>query len=94
MARVNILLSEESSSAQMGRLARNEMYFGRQVSPRETLAAIEAVTLEDVQSAAREMFDANLVNVAAIGRFPKRKIWRSNFSTICFTQRCRENKDN
>ena len=67
MARVNILLSEESSSAQMGRLARNEMYFGRQISPRETLAAIEAVTLDDVQSAAREMFDPALVNVAAIG---------------------------
>ena len=67
MARVNILLSEESSSAQMGRLARNEMYFGRQISPRETLAAIEAVTLEDVQSAAQEMFDPALVNVAAIG---------------------------
>ena len=67
MARVNILLSEESSSAQMGRLARNEMYFGRQISPRETLAAIEAVSLQDVQSAAREMFDAALVNVAAIG---------------------------
>lgn len=71
MARVNILLSEESSSAQMGRLARNEMYFGRQISPRETLAAIEAVTLEDVQSAAREMFDPALVNVAAIGPIPK-----------------------
>ena len=71
MARVNILLSEESSSAQMGRLARNEMYFGRQISPRETLAAIEAVTLQDVQSAAREMFDANLVNVAAIGPIPE-----------------------
>ena len=71
MARVNILLSEESSSAQMGRLARNEMYFGRQISPRETLAAIEAVSLEDVQSAANEMFDANLVNVAAIGPIPE-----------------------
>ena len=67
MARVNILLSEESSSAQMGRLARNEMYFGRQISPRETLAAIEAVSLQDVQSAATEMFDPALVNLAAIG---------------------------
>ena len=73
MARVNILLSEESSSAQMGRLARNELYFGRQVSPRETLAAIEAVTLDDAQNAAREMFDAKLINVAAIGPIPERE---------------------
>ena len=73
MARVNLLLSEESSSAQMGRLARNEMYFGRQISPRETLAAIEAVTLDDVQATAREMFDADLINVAAIGPIPERE---------------------
>ena len=70
MARVNLLLSEESSSAQMGRLARNELYFGRQISPRETLAAIEAVTLDDAQSAAREMFDSQLMNLAAIGPIP------------------------
>ena len=73
MARVNLLLSEESSSAQMGRLARNEMYFGRQISPRETLAAIEAVTLNDVQNTAREMFDPELINVAAIGPIPEKE---------------------
>ena len=73
MARVNLLLSEESSSAQMGRLARNEMYFGRQISPRETLAAIEAVTLDDVCHTAREMFDPNLINLAAIGPIPERE---------------------
>jgi predicted Zn-dependent peptidase len=32
MSRINILLSEESSSAQMGRIARNELCYGRQRS--------------------------------------------------------------
>ena len=67
MARVNILLSEESSSAQMGRLARNELYFGEQKTTEATLAAVEGVTLEDVQRVALEMFDAQFINLAAIG---------------------------
>jgi predicted Zn-dependent peptidase len=70
MARVNLLLGEESSSAQMGRIARNELYFGRQKSTAETLQKIEAVTLDQVQSVAREMFVPELMNFAAIGPIP------------------------
>ncbi len=67
MARVNLLLGEESSSAQMGRIARNELYFGRQISTPETLRKIEAVTLDEVRVVAREMFVPELMNFAAIG---------------------------
>ena len=67
MARVNILLAEESANAKMNRLARNELYFGKQKSPRETLEAIERVTLEEIQAVAHEMFDPSLLNLAAIG---------------------------
>ncbi len=70
MARVNLLLGEESSSAQMGRIARSELYYGRQKSSAETLAQIEAVTLEQIQSVAREMFTPELMNFAAIGPIP------------------------
>ena len=67
MARVNILLAEESANAKMSRLARNELYFGRQKSSQETLDAIHAVTSDDVQAIANEMFDPSLINLAAIG---------------------------
>ncbi len=69
MARVNLLLAEESSSAQMGRIARNELYFGRQKSTEETLLEVESVSLEQVQCAANEMFVPELMNFAAVGPF-------------------------
>jgi predicted Zn-dependent peptidase len=72
MARVNLLLGEESSSAQMSRIARNELYFGRQKSTAETLSKIEAVTLEEIQFVAREMFVPELMNFAAIGPIPEK----------------------
>ncbi|PQV63823.1 putative Zn-dependent peptidase [Abditibacterium utsteinense] len=72
MARVNLLLSEESSSAQMGRIARNELYFGRQKSTVETLKQIEAVTLDEIQGVAREMFVPELMNFAALGPIPQK----------------------
>ena len=69
MARVNLLLSEESSSAQMGRIARNELYYGRQKSTAETLAEIQGVTREAIEEVAHEIFDARWMNFAAIGPF-------------------------
>jgi predicted Zn-dependent peptidase len=67
LARANILLSEESSSAQMSRIARNELYFGHQRSTEEVLADIMAVTPDDIHQVAIEMFDAKLMNLTAIG---------------------------
>ncbi|HEX9997540.1 MAG TPA: pitrilysin family protein [Abditibacterium sp.] len=67
MARVNLLLGEESSSAQMSRIARNELYYGRQKSTAETLDQILSVTMDEIQEVAREMFQSELMNFAAIG---------------------------
>lgn len=68
-ARANFLLAEESSSAQMSRIARNELYYGEQKSTQETLGKFLAVTREDLQQVAQSMFDSALMNVAAIGPF-------------------------
>jgi predicted Zn-dependent peptidase len=73
MARVNILLAEESASAKMSRLARHELYFGAQKSTEESLALIENVSLEGVIEVAREMFVPELMNLAAIGPIPERE---------------------
>jgi len=71
MARANILLAEESSSSQMSRIARNELYYGRQKSAQEALDNFMAVTSDDIHAVANEMFDSKLMNLAAIGPFSK-----------------------
>jgi len=70
MMKINVLLSEESSSAQMTRIARNELCYGRQRSVDEILDSVAGVTLTDVHRAARNMFDAASFNLAAIGPAP------------------------
>ena len=55
-----LLLSLESSSARMNHLARQEIYFGRQLTLDEILGAIEAVSADDVQRVAAEIFDGRL----------------------------------
>jgi len=56
----SFMLSLESTGARMSHLARQEMYFGRQFSLDEILAGIEAVTADDVQRVAAEMFSGPL----------------------------------
>jgi len=70
----NFLLSMESTDNRMTRLAKHEIYFGRNVPPEETVAKIEAVSAEDVRNLAREIFDADRLSVAALGRVPDNAI--------------------
>jgi len=51
-----LLLSLESSGARMSHLARQEIYFGRQLSLDELLAGIEQVTAEDARRLAQRLF--------------------------------------
>jgi len=67
MTRANLLLAEESSSAQMNRIARNEFYYGRQRDTQEVLADVLQVTQSDVQEAAIELFNPDTMNLAAVG---------------------------
>lgn len=69
MTRANILLSEESSSAQMSRIARNELYYGRQRATSEVLEQVLAVTPTAVHEVALELFDAGGMNLTAVGPF-------------------------
>jgi len=71
MSRINILLAQESSSAQMSRLARNELLYGRQKSTEEVLAEVRGVSMEAIQQVACEIFDSRLMNLAAVGPFAK-----------------------
>lgn len=55
-----LVLSQESSSNRMTRLAKNELYFNRFISLNELVENIDAVTSERLQKFSNEFFDADL----------------------------------
>jgi predicted Zn-dependent peptidase len=63
----SLMLSLESTSSRMSNLARQELYFGRFFSLDEILAAIEAVTREELQSLARRYFQTDHIAVTVLG---------------------------
>ncbi len=70
MARINMVLSEESLGARMSRLARNEFTWGTQISLDETLERFERVSLADVRDIARQVFRAESFQMVALGPLP------------------------
>jgi predicted Zn-dependent peptidase len=67
----NLLLSLESTSNRMSRLAKIELYQDQLLTPEESVAKVEAVTAEDVRRVAAEMFEAEEPVITAIGPFGK-----------------------
>ncbi len=78
------ILSLESASTRMGRLARNELYFGYQTKIEDAVKGIESVKARDVLKVARETFSADRMLMTVLGRKsalkgvsvkPLEKIW-------------------
>ncbi len=65
----SLMLDLETPESRMGKLARSEQYFGRQLTLDEILAAVEAVRPEDVRRVAEELFAAARITLVAIGPF-------------------------
>jgi len=65
--RGSLLLSLESSGARMSHVARQEIYFGQFHTTDELLAAVEAVTAEEVQALAQEFFRTEAIAAALVG---------------------------
>jgi predicted Zn-dependent peptidase len=65
--RGKILLGLETSAAKMMRLARNEMYYGRQISEKEILKRIERITLDDLHDVAYRVLDPKKTSIISIG---------------------------
>jgi len=63
----SILLSLESTISRMSAVARQEYYFGRQFSPDEIIQAIDAVTLDDIQSVAQTIVDPESLSLTLLG---------------------------
>ena len=66
--RGNLLLSLESTENRMTRLAKNEIYLGRQISLKDVLHGFDKVTAEDVQRLAAFLFKDEYLNLQLLGR--------------------------
>jgi predicted Zn-dependent peptidase len=71
-----LMLSLESSTARMSNLARQEMYYDRFFGMDEIIARIQAVTLEDLLTSAKELFQPELIAVTVLGNLNGLKIKR------------------
>jgi predicted Zn-dependent peptidase len=61
-------------------LAESEMVHGRQIPVEETLANIDAVTIDDCQALAREFFKTESVAFAALGDLGDLNIERADLA--------------
>ena len=74
--KTSLMLALESSSARMNALASQEMTWGEFVSPDEVIEKINAVTAEDVQRLAVEIFRPEAMAVTVLGDIEGLKIER------------------
>jgi predicted Zn-dependent peptidase len=63
----SILLSLESTVSRMSAISRQEFYFGRQYTPDEVIAYIDAVTEDDVARLALMILDPETMSLTLIG---------------------------
>ena len=72
--RGGLLLSQESVLQRMHRLGKSELVYNRFITIEEILKKINALTEEDVQSFARELFDPEQMTITVLGPLTKDKI--------------------
>jgi predicted Zn-dependent peptidase len=63
----SLMLSLENTASRMSHIARQEIYFDRQVSLDETLQGVERVTAEDVQQVATDLFQNGSMSATVLG---------------------------
>ena len=64
----SMTLSLESTGSRMGNRARQEMYFGRFYSLEQIFASVDAVSSEELQQVAGELFTPERIALAALGQ--------------------------
>ncbi len=64
----HLLLSLESTDTRMTRLARNEIYLGRDVDVEEVVGSIESVNAADLQNLARHFFQDDSLILETVGQ--------------------------
>jgi predicted Zn-dependent peptidase len=74
----NLMLGLESSTNRMNRLARNELYLGRQYSISETMQNIEKVKKTDLAAVARKYLNPDSASLCILGRVDKSVLGQIN----------------
>jgi predicted Zn-dependent peptidase len=74
----NMVMGLESGSSRMANLARQQMYFGRFFGVEEITREIEAVTPDDIQRLARELFRPEAMAIALLGNLGEMKVERGD----------------
>lgn len=67
----SLVLSLESSTSHMSRLARQEIYFGKYLSMDDIIKGVEKVTAEQVQCLARQLFTRDNISLTILGPLNK-----------------------
>ncbi|MCX7857509.1 MAG: insulinase family protein [Deltaproteobacteria bacterium] len=71
----NLHISLENTESRMGRVAKNEIYFGRYIPVRETLRSIDRITVADVNALIKEIFKSpENLSVVVLGEADREKI--------------------
>ena len=70
----NLLLGLESTGNRMNQLARNEIYYGRQVSAKEIEEGINAVTGEQIRDLSSDLFKEDQMALTVIGPISKEEV--------------------
>ena len=76
----SVLLSLEDSSSRAAALAQSEMVHGRQITVEETIAGINAVTVDDCRSLADEFFKSEDIAFVALGDLQSVDISRADLN--------------
>jgi predicted Zn-dependent peptidase len=74
----NMVMGLESGSSRMANLARQEMYYGRFFGVEEITREIEAVTPEEIQRLANELFRSEAMALALLGNLGEMTIERGD----------------
>lgn len=67
----NILLSRESSVSRMFSMAKNEIYYGREVSVDEVLKKVQSVGFDDIVDLANRIFMDEKLTLVSLGRISR-----------------------
>lgn len=76
MCKAGVLMGLESTTAHMNHMARSTLEGRKPFTPEEIIAAYDAVTVEDVQKVARELFDWSKLGFSAVGRVSAEEEYR------------------
>ena len=66
----NLLLGLESTSSHMTNIARQEIFFGRYISPAEIMKSIDAVGLKQARELAEKLIRKDLFSITLYGDVP------------------------